>query len=405
MKVHYTLFLCATLPILYAEECKTTDDVLAMLQNSLRVKTQDDETGLPEKISSDRPDMKNIGKLEELVMARVRDEKVEGNDKIAKTLNATVKTFFASIISQTAANQRTIVSNVRAFKRCKTSMWSKYKKAIPMERDHWIMGLVYPKCIRAENKLEIVKRKNDKEANTYTSNLKTKKKLAKIEENKCGNICKNQKFENYHEQLESLMIFYNKCKQKIGPRIKDVKKGSDNLKKKMKDKKLSDAKYLAMKNKCDKIAYVMNGYKCKAVTTLDGSCSFYEACWKRAKKQYDRDKKVIIIEERDFKIQWRALRRIQCYLLVMGTKNDKNHKKEKAQLDQCIKLKKKDISTKHLDINYKRIPPKPKCPKDPMCPCSKFYTNSYYKVGPKSRCVKNLVKKYTCPACKGKKKR
>jgi len=116
-------------------------------------------------------------------------------------------------------------------------------------------------------------------------------------------------------------------------------------------------------------------------------------------------KKVIIIEERDFKIQWRALRRIQCYLLVMGTKNDKNHKKEKAQLDQCIKLKKKDISTKHLDINYKRIPPKPNCPKDPMCPCSKFYTNSYYKVGPKSRCVKNLVKKYTCPACKGKKKR
>ena len=153
MKVHYTLFLWATLPILYAEEMKTEDDVLAMLQSSLRVKTQDDGTELPEKISSDKPDMKSISKLEELVMARVRDEKVEGNDKIAKTLNATVKTFYASIISSTAANQRTIVRNVRAFKRCKTSMWSKYKKAIPMERDHWIMGLIYPKCIRAEKKL------------------------------------------------------------------------------------------------------------------------------------------------------------------------------------------------------------------------------------------------------------
>jgi len=401
------LFLWATLPILYAEEMKTEDDVLAMLQSSLRVKTQDDGTELPEKISSDKPDMKSISKLEELVMSRVRDEKVEGNDKIAKTLNATVKTFYASIISSTAANQRTIVRNVRAFKRCKTSMWSKYKKAIPMERDHWIMGLIYPKCIRAEKKLKIRQQQNDQETKTYTSNLKTLKKLAKIEENKCGNICKNQKFENYHEQLESLMIFYTNCKKKIEPRIKDVKNCSDNLNKKIKDKKLSDAKYLAMKKKCDKIAYVMNGYKCKAVTTLDGSCSFYEACWKRAKKQYDRDKKIIMSEEEDFMIQWRALRRIQCYLLVMGTKNDKNHKKEEAQLDKCNNMKKAQLEkmTKHLKINYKTIPPKPECPKDPMCPCSKFYTNSYYKVGPKSRCVKNLVKKYTCPACKGKKKR
>jgi len=199
---------------LYAEEMKTEDDVLAMLQSSLRVKTQDDGTELPEKISSDKPDMKSISKLEELVMSRVRDEKVEGNDKIAKTLNATVKTFYASIISSTAANQRTIVRNVRAFKRCKTSMWSKYKKAIPMERDHWIMGLIYPKCIRAEKKLKIRQQQNDQETKTYTSNLKTLKKLAKIEENKCGNICKNQKFENYHEQLESLMIFYTNCKKK-----------------------------------------------------------------------------------------------------------------------------------------------------------------------------------------------
>jgi len=110
-------------------------------------------------------------------------------------------------------------------------------------------------------------------------------------------------------------------------------------------------------------------------------------------------------EEKDFKIQWRALHRIQCYLVVMGEKNDKNQKKEKEHLDKCIKLKKKDISTKHLDIDYKKIPKKPKCPKDKMCPCSTFYTNSYYKVGPKTRCVKNLVKKYTCAACKKKKKR
>merc|ERR1711874_35634 len=113
-------------------------------------------------------------------MSTVRGEKMEGSDKMAKTLNATVKTFYASIIASTAANQKTIIMNVLAFKRCKTTMWSKYKKAIPKERDHWIMGLIYPKCIKAESKLKDEKSTNDKEAKTYMSQLKTLKKLAKV---------------------------------------------------------------------------------------------------------------------------------------------------------------------------------------------------------------------------------
>jgi hypothetical protein len=221
------------LPILGAGEMNSADDLLAMLQGSLRVAAQNEENVLPEK-ASEKPDMKSISKLEELVMSRVMDDKVEGNDKMAKTLNSTVKTFQTSIIASTAANQKTIILNVLAFKKCKTSMWNQYKKAIPRERDFWIMGHLYPKCIRAEDKLKIFKRKDDTETKTYTSNLKTLKKLAKIEENKCGNVCRNKKFESYHEQLESLSIYYTRCKKKIGPKIMDVKKGSDVLKKKIK---------------------------------------------------------------------------------------------------------------------------------------------------------------------------
>lgn len=107
-----------------------------------------------------------------------------------------------------------------------------------------------------------------------------------------------------------------------------------------------------------------------------------------------------MVQEREMKIEWRALTRIQCYLKVLNIKNDKDQKKEKAQLDACIKVKRSDISTKHLDIDYGKIPKKPKCPRDTMCPCSKRYVSTYYKKGPKSRCVKNLVKKYVCPACR-----
>jgi len=119
------------------------------------------------------------------------------------------------------------------------------------------------------------------------------------------------------------------------------------------------------------------------------------------KKTYDADKKRIKIEEANVKVEWRALVRIQCYLKVLDIKNDKNKKKEQAQLKKCIGIKRSQISTKHLNIDYKRIPPKPKCPMDKWCPCTTAYLNEYYR-GTKSRCVKNIVSKYYCPACSRK---
>merc|ERR1719336_2077553 len=379
-----------------------------MLQSSLGVKGKSNDTD-QSTVQSDgtvegAPDMNSINKLEELVMARVRDEKVFGDNKLTKTLNASVKTFYSSIIATTAANQKQIILNIKAFEKCKITMWRKYDKVIPVERDHWIMGLIYPKCIKAEDKLKMASKKNAKEYKTLESSFRALKRLAKIEENKCTNVCNNKKFENYHEQLDALTKYYSDCKKKIGPAVAAVKKQKDKVFKKDKIRKLSDAKYIAMRDKCKRIAYIMNTYKCKAVTTLDGSCSFYEECWKRAQKKYDEDNVVIRKQDREMKVQWRALHRIQCFLLVLNEKNDKNQKKEKAQLDKCIAIKRANISTKHLDIDYKKIPKKPKCPRDPMCPCTKFYTNSYYKVGPKSRCVHNKVKNYLCPACKKKKR-
>jgi len=74
-------------------------------------------------------------------------------------------------------------------------------------------------------------------------------------------------------------------------------------------------------------------------------------------------------------------------------------------LEKCIKIRPDDILTKHLDIDYGKLPRQPNCPRDPWCPCSAAYTNHYYGVGgPTGRCVKNIVKKYSCPACARKRR-
>jgi len=395
---------CATFHILYAEELASADDMLAMLQSSLRVKQPTQDAELQKTFDVGLPDTNNVARLEEIVMARVHEGKLFGDDKLSSSINTSVKSMYASIITTTGANQKKIIDDIKAFEKCKTSMWLKYDKAIPIERDHWIMGMIYRRCITAENKLKLHKQKNDATTKTLKKDLNVLKKLAKAEEDRCNNICNNDQLENYHEQLEKLFGYYKNCKAKIAPRVKNVKDAQKKAVAAASHKKLSDAKYLAMKSKCLKIAYIMNQYKCKAVERLDTSCSFYEACWKRAKNTYDSDADLIRVQEKNMKIQWRALHRIQCFLLVLNTKNDKDHKKEKAQLNKCIAIKRNDISTKHLDIDYKKIPKKPRCPRDPMCPCSTFYTNSYYKVGPKSRCVKNIKKKYVCPACTKKKR-
>merc|ERR1719414_2209561 len=66
------------------------------------------------------------------------------------------------------------------------------------------------------------------------------------------------------------------------------------------------------------------------------------------------------------KIEWRGLKRIQCYLQVIDDKPVKDAKGKTIPnnkvLDSCIKMRRP--STKHLNINYGKIPKKPKCPKD-----------------------------------------
>lgn len=370
------------------------EDTLAMLQNSLRVNVHSGEAERKNQIGL-LPDGNTVEELEKIVMARI-NEGVKGNSNFTKTINASIKQMMTGMISTTAANQQQIKLDIKAFKKCKTTMWGTYDRAIPVERDFWVLGEIYPKCIAAENALKLESDTSATKETSTKSSLKNSKKLLKAEGDRCSNVCTNQKNENYSEQLDRLAEYYTKCKTKIEPKWLKKEKLVKDYAKAEAAAKYSKAKYLAMLEKCKLIAYRMNVKKCDAVGMLKTSCSGYGTCWSSTKKVYDKDKKWIKKQEDEMKTEFRALVRIQCYLLVLDAKNDKENKK---QLNICIGIRREDISTKPLDIDYMKIPKKPVCPKDPWCPCNRAYKNFYYKVGKKSRCQNNMVSKYTCAAC------
>jgi len=116
-------------------------------------------------------------------------------------------------------------------------------------------------------------------------------------------------------------------REKIEPKHNDIKNATKKFEKIVKKKGDDDGRYKAMKNKCDLIAYRMNKKKCLAVDKLTGACSFYEECWKKAKKIYEDDKARIMVEEANMKIQWRALTRIP--VLSVGLEHAKRQRQKK----------------------------------------------------------------------------
>jgi len=348
--------------------------------------------------------MESVSHLEEILVRRIRDGNMKGDTKLAAVINASIKNMYTSILSATASNQKLIKKSIEAFKKCKSKMFINYAKALPFEKKFQILELVYPKCIHAENKLklahELVMNKYHLAKDVYDTN----RQLMVVKGRECVNVCTNHRNENYHEQLRRLARYYTKCENKLGPLKRDMDLSKKVYVKEDKKHWVSEAKYKAMKKKCFKIAFLMNKEKCQSVTKLETGCKGYAQCWKIALRNYNSNVAMVQVDERDMKVQWRALKRIQCYLKVVDDKPVKDKKgkvlPEKVILDGCIKMKKPD--TKHLNIDYGKIPKKPKCPRDKMCPCTKFYVHNAFQVGPKARCASNMIRRYRCKACKAK---
>jgi len=394
MRMSLRIFLGCAVAQLLRFEPVVADDILAMLQSSLRVNQQSEEMDSTKEIAA-LPDSNSttVSKLEEIVMARVRGG-LGGDSKFTRTINASIKKMFEGMIATTASNQRVLADDIKGFRKCKNKMWASYDKTVPIEGSFWKLGKIYPTCLAKEEYLWTKKASAIKMEKILRRQLATTKRLLKVAGDRCTNVCRQLRQENYQEQLDRLKDYYGDCKKRIDP----LWKNNEKLRKKhlaaAYDAEHGNAKYTIMVDKCKLIAFDMNTKKCQAVHKFRTACAGYGTCWRETLKVYNKDRRWIGRQQNEMETEWRALHRIQCFLLVLDAKDDAANKK---QLDICIKIKRKDIDTSPLKIDYLKIPKKPKCPQDPYCPCSRAYMNRYYGKH-KWRCYNN-IKDYTCPGC------
>merc|ERR1712127_342966 len=213
--------------------------------------------------AKDGPDLSAVSHLEDMVLNRLKENDFKGDKKLTAVINGSIKNMMKAILAATNANQKLMKLSILAFKKCKTKMWRNYGRALPYEKRYWQLKTIYPKCIRAERYWNLQRIKVWKVYKKARSMYINYRKLHKIAGRKCGNACSNHKNENYHEQLQRLVTYYKKCKE---------------------------------------IAYLMNVRKCQSVYRLDTGCKGYGNCWKIALRNYIRNKRGVMVQEKNMRV-------------------------------------------------------------------------------------------------------
>jgi len=379
------------------------EDVVGLLQNALHVTQQHQANASMNSVStqtsnSDPLDVQSLAKLEEIVISKIRDGLDGDNSVFVKQISVLVKKMQTGILAQKNSNQKAINLAIAAFKKCTTKMWLMYKSTIPKYDLFEKLSTAHKDCRLAQADLAssedmyIAKAKNAKRAF-----LAIKDRWEEEKESQSPKLCSSGKQETYGQQLKRLENKFKKdlAKMKRMHAVKKQRKRWRDLAKATLGRRLAMLK--SMNYKCKMIALQMDTTKCAAVVTLKNACQRHSTCWEIAKEAYERLKKAVQEEERSMKIEWRALGRIQCFLGVLDAK--KNQKK-KMTLEKCIAT---PINADHLNIDYLKIPERPKCPADPECPCGKdYWAKEYDRSDVKEFEDKNLkVEKTKCTICPG----
>merc|ERR1719362_1721021 len=199
--------------------------------------------------------------------------------------------------------------------------------------------------------------------------LKKQKKLPDVK------ICKSQVGESYGEWLQRMA-------DEFQTRIKHYKAKKKNLKmlqKEMKAKASScNVKLASYKKKvktCNGIGEKMDGAKCREALSLQRACDRNKVCYDMAVKAYKTIEPTARLTEKDMKVDWKSLSRIQCYLGALG--NGKAGSSNKKALKKCKEGK---IDTKHLDLVYPSLTGMKKCKMLNNYPCTKAYKAKEYSM-------------------------
>jgi len=185
---------------------------------------------------------------------------------------------------------------------------------------------------------------------------------------------------NGEEHIDWLKRMRGNMKKMIG-KIKSRKKYFKQMKKAKKKKgkscKLALQAVKKKKKLCDEIGRKMDGYSCKAAVTVVKGCDKLDMCYPVALKAYKSLEKTTRLQVTDYKVDWRAFDRINCYLGALG--KGKAGSSNKKKLAYCKKFK---IDTSHLDVKFPKIPKKKPCPKAKVYPCNAAYKKAEYDALP-----------------------
>jgi len=141
-----------------------------------------------------------------------------------------------------------------------------------------------------------------------------------------------------------------------------------------KEKPICDRRVKAWKSKassCNVKQDSLEGDTCSAGKQSVASCKDFRKCYRAALKAKYREQPIIQKDEKDRKLEWRALKRIECLLGVFAGDEEVNEK----VIGEC---KKKVHSTTNLNIKYTRAPARKRCAATPNVPCSTKYHRQYY---------------------------
>jgi len=332
--------------------------------------------------------------LEDMVLSRVRDSTKlagKGNGLFVKKIGSMISRMQASINTSKTSNQQMITNAIDRFGRCTSKMRDSQKGSKKKLKKFSVLKNVHKECeesyvdIVDSQKSHLLKLEN---AQAELQDIKDQWKDEKAKQT--AKICGSTEFENYQQQLTRMLHRFKKELKKMEGLAATRKE------KRIKVAALKAVVYRrkqmikAMAKKCQIISNQMDDAACGSVTILKNACRTHGSCWENTLKEYKRLSKSVKKEEKDMKIEWRALGRINCFLGVLSP--GKKEKKKKATLEDCIKT---PVSADHLSIDYGKIPKKPKCPKIPKrCPCKPMYLKEQYGLkGMISKCKR-------CPACK-----
>jgi len=124
------------------------------------------------------------------------------------------------------------------------------------------------------------------------------------------------------------------------------------------------------KTECNNLQDQMDFAACQRTVLVKDACESYAECYTTKIESYNLAKKAAMKEEVDRKAEWRALKRMLCYIKTFGG--------GKVSVSEVKACKGKTFDTNHLIINYPKVPKLDLCTVPDLYPTTPAYKKAEF---------------------------